>query len=78
MVYHCLLNEDWVSYQLSLVSPEATKRDLWEEKEVVNSMQYTLGMITVGTVFSSNIDLSKNKNIEDEKIKHIQVKSLSL
>ena len=41
-------------------------------------MQYTLGMITVGTVFSSNIDLSKNKNIEDEKIKHIQVKSLSL
>ena len=77
MVYHCLLNEDWVSYQLSSVSPEATKRDLWEEKEVVNSMQYTLGMITVGTVFSSNIDLSKN-NIEDEKIKHIQVKSLSL
>ena len=78
MVYHCLLNEDWVLYQLSSVSPEATKRDLWEEKEVVNSMQYTLGMITVGTVFSSNIDLSKNKNIEDEKIKHIQVKSLSL
>ena len=78
MVYHCLLNEDWVSYQLSSVSPEATKRDLWEEKEVVNSMQYTSGMITVGTVFSSNIDLSKNKNIEDEKIKHIQVKSLSL
>ena len=37
-------------------------------------MQYTLGMVTVGTIFSSNIDLSKNKNIEDKKIKHTSEK----
>ena len=34
-------------------------------------MHYALRVVTVDTVFSSNMNLSKNKNIEDEKIKHI-------
>ena len=34
-------------------------------------MHYALRVVTAGTVFSSNMNLSKNKNIEDEKIKHI-------
>ena len=34
-------------------------------------MHYALRVVTVDTVFSSNMNLSKNKNTEDEKIKHI-------
>ena len=34
-------------------------------------MHYALRLVTAGTVFSSNMNLSKNKNIEDKKIKHI-------
>ena len=36
-------------------------------------MHYTLFVVTVGTIFSLNMNLFKNKNIEDEKIKHIYI-----
>ena len=38
------------------------KRIYGKKKEVVSSMHYALRVVTAGTVFSSNMNLSKNKN----------------
>ena len=56
------------------------QKGIYGEKRSCKFIYYALRVVTLGTVFSSNMNLSKNKNknIEDEKIEHIWVKYLVL